>query len=226
MNTHLFKRYFLVTGVLVFIGMPLLLYAVGDFPRRSLLKETLSIATLLSFSLMLSQFFLARSNMRVIELFDLRHVKKLHVYLAYTVVTVILLHPFFVVLPRFFEAGIPPKDAFITMVTSFHRSGIFFGLVAWCLLLLLVVTAFFRFRLIRLLHTDYPHWRHFHGMLSVLFTVCALVHVITLGRHIDAYLAGFYIAVAASGTFLLLRMYVPRSIVVKPQQSEPSGAKP
>ena len=59
------KTYAAVTAIAVFIGLPVLFYLLGDAPRRSYLKEGLSILTLVSFSLMLGQFFLARSNRTV-----------------------------------------------------------------------------------------------------------------------------------------------------------------
>ena len=36
------KTYNVIAAVLVFIGLPVLFYALGDFPRRSVLKEAIS----------------------------------------------------------------------------------------------------------------------------------------------------------------------------------------
>ncbi|KEO61659.1 hypothetical protein [Thioclava indica] len=56
-------RFFAIfSGLAVFVGLPILFYVMGDAPRRSLLKEVISIATFLSFGVMIGQFFLARSN--------------------------------------------------------------------------------------------------------------------------------------------------------------------
>lgn len=203
------KKYLVIAALVIFVGLPILFYALGDFPRRSVLKEAISLCTLLAFSLVLGQFFLARSNMKIIELFSLRRIKNVHTVIAYSAVTLILLHPFLIVLPRFLEAGVDPWDAFATMLTTFDSTGIVFGLIAWVLLLVLMLSAMFRIRLIQKLHIDYPRWRHFHGMLSVTFTVFAIIHAITLGRHINTPMIVFYIVLALIGITMLMRMYWP-----------------
>ncbi len=205
-SAHL-KVLYGVVGLLVFVGLPLLFYALGDFPRRSLLKEVISLATLLAFSLMLGQLFLARSNMDVIALYSLKRVKRLHTVIAYSAVTVLLLHPLLIVLPRSFEAGVGPLDALATLLTTFDNLGVVLGLVAWILLFILVPTSFLRVRIIQALRTKYPKWRSFHGGLSVALIAAAIVHAIELGRHTTPPLATFYVVVAAAGVGLLFRMY-------------------
>jgi len=112
----------------VVIGLPLLFYALDDAPRRSLLKESISILTLLAFSMMLGQYFLARSNETLPSLFEPSQIQKVHKYIAYSAVAVMLLHPVLVVLPRHFEAGVKPWDALVTMLTTFDSLGILLGL--------------------------------------------------------------------------------------------------
>lgn len=46
------KSPFVKTSLLVFAGLPLLLWILGGFPDRSLLKETLSVVTMLGFFFM------------------------------------------------------------------------------------------------------------------------------------------------------------------------------
>lgn len=45
------KSYRLIAAVLMLVLAPLVLVALGDFPRRSLLKETFSMLTLAAFFL-------------------------------------------------------------------------------------------------------------------------------------------------------------------------------
>lgn len=221
------KKYLAVAAVLVFVGLPILIYALGDFPRRSVLKESISLLTLLAFSMMLGQFFLARSNMEAIKLYNLRRVRTLHTVIAYSAVSVLLLHPFLIVLPRFFEAGVDPWSAFVTMLTTFDSAGIIFGLAAWVMLLVLTLTAIFRIRLVKTLRTKYPRWRHFHGMLSITLTVFVILHAIELGSHTNTPMAVFMIVLAVAGAAMLLRMYLPnRSPAQKPmREPETAGAK-
>ncbi|MBE0622342.1 MAG: ferric reductase-like transmembrane domain-containing protein [Burkholderiales bacterium] len=201
------RTHAIIAALAVFIGLPLLFYALGHVPRRSVLKESISILTLLAFSMMLGQYFLARSNETLLSLFKPPQVQKVHKYIAYTAVCVILIHPFLVVLPRHFEAGVKPWDAFVTMLTTFDSLGILLGLTAWLLLLVLTTTAYFRGRLIPRFTQRYRGWRYFHGGLAVTFTVLALWHSIELGRHTDIAMSAFFVTLALIGFALLARHY-------------------
>ena len=216
------RAYAVSTAVAVFIGLPLLFYTLGDVPRRSLLKESLSILTLLAFTLMLSQFFLARSNEALFTLFKPLRVQRVHKVIAYGAISVILLHPFLVVLPRYFEAGVKPVDAFVTMLTTFDNPGILLGLVAWTLLLVLGITALFRMRLIKRFKIRYRNWRYFHGLLAVTFTVLGTWHAIELGRHTDTAVSTFFIAIALFGGALLARLYW-RTVPATPRPAVPAS---
>lgn len=196
-----------ILGILIFIGLPVLLYILGDAPRRSLLKEAISLITLMTFSLMLGQFFLARSNEAVINLFNRKHIQNVHKAIAYPALNIFLVHPFLIVFPRYFEAGVDPVDALLTMLTSFDSRGILLGMVAWALLVIIALTAIFRMRLIKRYKIKYRDWRKIHGYLTVAFVVLAIWHAIELGRHTDRIMAAFFIALAIAGITLLFRLY-------------------
>ena len=201
------RTYTIIAALAVFVGLPLLLYALGDAPRRTVLKEVISILTLLAFFMMLGQYFLARSNETLLSLFKSYQIQKVHKYIAYTAVSMILIHPFLVVLPRFFEAGVMPSDAFVTMISTLDSVGILLGLAAWFLLLVLAATAYFRKQLMRRLTHRYRGWRHFHGAMAVTFTVLALWHSIELGRHTDIAMSALVITLALIGFLLLAGLY-------------------
>lgn len=201
------QRLTILVTLIVFIGLPLLFYAQGEAPRRALLKEAISLATLLAFAAMLGQFFMARSNTWLLSVFKPPQIQKVHKYIAYTAVAVILAHPALIVLPRAFEGGIRPWDAFVTMITELGNLGIVFGLVAWVLLLVLVVTAFFRKPLIKRLPTHYRGWRYFHGGLAVSITALALWHAIALGRHTDILMSLLFLVLAFTGFGMLAKLY-------------------
>lgn len=201
------RTFAIATGVTLFVGLPLLLYALGDAPRRSVLKEGLSILTLLAFIMMIGQFFLARSNQTLLSLFKPPQIQKVHKYIAYSALGIVLLHPYLIVLPRYFEAGVRPWDAFVTMLTTFDSIGIVLGLVAWGLLLVLGVSAYFRKPLIKRFTHRYRGWRYFHGGLASSFVVLGLWHAIELGRHTDPALAALMITLALIGFALLAKLY-------------------
>jgi predicted ferric reductase len=215
----------IATGLAVFVSLPLLFYALGDAPRRSVLKEILSVATFLSFGFMIGQFFLARSNGALLRLFKPPAVQKVHKAVAYGAIAVIALHPFLIVFPRFFEGGVRPWQAFWTMITSFDNLSILTGEFAWALMIFIGVTARFRLQLLRHFVNRYRGWRAFHGGLAVGFTLLAAWHVITLGRHVDGGMATYFIALIALGLGLLARLYRPQTLAAPARQSLSKGAK-
>ena len=194
------KSPFLKTSVLVFGGLPLLLWTLGGFPERSFLKESLSVVTVLSFFFMIGMFFYSRSNAMVVKDLKMRRTIRIHKAIGYTCVSIVLLHPLFLVLPRFFEAGVSPDDAFVTIVTTFH-TGTVLGMLAWILLLTLGITALMRNRL----PMTYNTWRRWHGILAAVFIAAAAWHAIDLGRHSSLAMSSLIILLTLAGVRLLLK---------------------
>jgi len=197
------KKYNRLAALLAFIALPLLIWTLGDVPRRSFLKEAISLLTIISFFMMLLQFFLSRGNGRMLKEHRTGKVVKLHKILGYVFVSILLLHPFLIVLPRFFEAGVDPGEAFSTMLSTWDSRGIILGLSAWGLMLALGLSSMFRNRL----GMKYTTWRIFHGVLSIVFISLATWHATDLGRHTDLPMSVYMIALAGLGAILLLRIY-------------------
>ncbi len=203
MSESNYKIYF-VRALLAFISLPLLLWSLGDFAERSVLKESISVLILLAFSLMLGQFFLTRSNGLLTKGLKRSQAIKIHKYIGYLFIVVLLVHPFLIVFPRYFESGITPEEAFVTLITSLTSTGVIIGMVAWSLMLILVITAFFRKQLPMKVKT----WRIVHGILSMLFITLASWHATDMGRHTNLALSVYIIILATVGVFLLLKLYI------------------
>lgn len=203
MNSDI-QKYHLIAAVLVFVILPVMFFSLGEFPKRSLLKESISIFTVLAFSLMLGQFFLARSNQYFIGAFKFSKVLSVHKFIGYSVVGIFLVHPFLIVLPRFYEAGISPFNALITILTTFDSLGVILGLISWSLMLLIGITSLLRDKL----GMSYNTWKLFHGILSILFIATASWHAIELGRHADEIISIFIIFLASTGSVILIKQYV------------------
>jgi predicted ferric reductase len=201
------KSSFFVQSVLIFIGMPLLLWTLGSLPERSLLKETISFLTILAFFQVIGQFFLSRSNGSAVQELKMSRMVHLHNIIGYTAVTILLIHPFLLVFPKFFEAGVSPDEAFITIISTLTSQGVVLGIIAWCLMLTLGVMSFMR----KLLPMKYTTWRVVHGILSMLFVFSAAWHVIDLGRHASLAMSVFIAILTAGGVLLLLRTYRPKT---------------
>ena len=197
------KSNFLRQSVLAFTGMPLLIWAMGNFPNRSLLKESLSVITILAFCQMIGQFFLARTNRSAVAAHKMSNVVRYHKVVGYTLVAILFFHPLYLVVPRFFEPGVSPVDAFFTIITTLNQ-GVVLGIAAWCLMLTLGITALVR----KKLPMKYKTWRVFHGILAMLFISTATWHVIDLGRHLNLAMSIFIGMLAAGGILLLLKTYL------------------
>jgi len=201
---HQIKLYNKIAAFIIFIILPVYIYAAYNFPRRSLLKEGISIITILAFFIMLLQFYLSRANKTVLQYHKMRNIIKWHKVLGYIFVSILFIHPFLIVLPRYFESGIAPIDAFITIITKWNSTGIKLGIVAWVLMILLGITAMFRSNL----GINYKIWRYFHGLLSLIFIVLATWHAVYIGRHTNTFMSFVMIALASGGIILLLKTYL------------------
>lgn len=190
--------------LITFIAVPLFLYFSGNFPRRTTLKETLSIVTILAFSLLLSQFFTSRLNYKLMKQIRMVNVVAIHKFIGYLFISVILLHPFFIIIPKFFDNSVAPSDAFLRLITTFSSTGVILGLIAYASMLILMATAFFRFKL----HLHYRTWRRLHGYITMLFVITATWHVITLGRHSNTSFSIYYVLMVVSGIYYLLKTYL------------------
>ncbi len=200
---EIFKSRFFVQSTLIFVGLPVLIWALGDQPERTLLKEALSVFTILAFCQVLGLLFLSRSNKTAVEEVKMRRVVGLHKFVGYSSVAVLLFHPLFLVVPRFFESGVAPMDALVTILTTFTSLGVLLGLIAWGLMLILGIMSLMRDRL----PLKYTTWRMCHGILSIAFMTTAAWHAIDLGRHSGPAMSTFITVLTASGVLLLLRTY-------------------
>ncbi len=197
-------------SVMVFAGMPLLIWALGDFPGRSLLKESISVMTILVFCQMIGLFFWSRSNSVAVKDLKMRRTIKIHRIIGYTCVSIMLLHPLFLVVPRFYESGVSPSEAFITILTTFNQ-GVVLGMLAWSLLLTIGITALVRNRL----PINYKTWRTVHGILAVVFVTVATWHAVDLGRHSSLTMSILIILLTAGG----VRLFLKNGLFKKSQQS-------
>lgn len=194
---------FILPLLLIFTGIPLFLFFTGTMPERTFLKEFLSVVTILAFFQMIALFFLTRSNRYGIENLKISKIVKVHKVIGYTCIPILLLHPFFLVIPRFFEAGIDPTEAFTTIITTFESRGIILGITAWSLMLTLGMLSFTR----KKLPIKHKTWRAVHGTLAILFLTAAAFHVVNLGRHADLLMTTFIIILVSAGILLLLKTY-------------------
>ncbi len=191
-------------GVLfIFMGLPTLFWFLGEYPFRSFLKDSLGLATLLALYLLYLQFFLSGIPKTPLESYRFKTIIRIHKYIGYVVVLFFMLHPFFIVLPRFFEAGLLPQDALIKLLTTFETQGEIVGLIAYLLIFFLGATSLFRHKL----GMKYRSWKLLHGITSLLFIFLASWHAIDMGRHINDAQTLWIVLVASTASWMLLQSY-------------------
>ena len=162
-----------------YVAIPLLLLAMQYYPERAVLKEFLSGLTIVAFCLASGQFFWTQGNRYLARSEKGKKFGILHNSIGYMCIVILLLHPFVIVFPRYYEHGLDPGGAFVIMVTTLTSTGVVLGLISWLLLLTLGLTTFFRKNfLIR-----YVTWQRLHGILALSFLITASWHAIDLGRH-------------------------------------------
>jgi predicted ferric reductase len=202
------KKSHLFIVLAVIILFPILIWALGAFPRRSILKEMISVIALIAFSLPIGQFFLSRGGKEIINLPPSKKLLNWHRVIGYLFVSIMLWHPFFIILPRFFEAGVEPQDAFIKMLTTFESKGVILGFIAYALMLIIGLTSAFR----KKLPLSFKNWRLLHGLLSLAFLIFALLHATDLGRHMNLSMISFYVVVGVAAIFVLIRTYILKDL--------------
>lgn len=197
------NKYNFITKTIFFAGIPLLLWYLGDIPIRSTLKESISILTILAFSVMIGQFYLTRGYRSIHKELKVSNLVRVHKFFGYIFIPILFIHPFLIVLPRYFESGVEPMDAFWTIITQFNSIGVILGLTAWTLMIAIGITSLIRNKL----SMSYKTWRILHGILSIAFILVAVWHVIDLGRHASFAMSIFFVVISIGGIILLIKNY-------------------
>ena len=202
MENNIKLKYILIS-LFIFVIIPLFILSLQTLPARTLLKESTSVLVIVGFFFLIGQFYLNRANKFFIKIYKMVKIIKLHKIIGYTVIAIFFIHPFLIVLPRFFEAGVDPIYAFWLMITDFKSLGIIFGLIAWCVMIALLLTSFYKDKL----NMTYVKWRVLHIVLSIVFVAAGLWHVIDLGRHMNEFMIFFIFLLVCMAVYLLSKLY-------------------
>ena len=202
------KTLYIFLSITILVGLPIIFFILGDFPSRTILKNTISIITILSFFILFGQFLLSEINQSIKDLFNYPKVVKIHKIIGYVVLPILLIHPLLVVVPRFFEVGVSPFESFIKMITSLDSLGVILGIIAWVLMLSLGITSMFRNKL----NMPYSVWKVFHGVLSLVFIIFASWHAMEIGRHINFPMSILIVFLVLISTILIIKMYFFKNV--------------
>lgn len=190
---------------IISILFPLIFWLQADLSDRTLLKDFFSVLTILSFCQMPGMVLWSRINRSAVKGIKKAGLIKIHKFIGYVGTAVLLLHPVLLVVPRFFESGVSPHDAFVTIVTTFNR-GIVLGMLSWGLLLSILITSLIK----KHLPISYKTWRTLHGALAACFILAASWHIIDLGRHSSMIMSIFIGLLTGAGILLFARHHFPK----------------
>lgn len=198
------KGIYIFLLISILIGLPVLFFILGDLPHRTILKNSISLITILSFFILFAQFFLSKINSSTKEFSNFANVIKIHKFIGYVFLLILIVHPILIVVPRFFEVGVYPFESFIKMITTFDTLGVLLGIIAWILMFCLGITSMFRNKL----NISYKSWKIFHGILSLTFLIIASWHAIDMGRHVNLQMSILIIFLVLISVVSVLKVYL------------------
>ncbi|MBM9519208.1 hypothetical protein JWG39_05160 [Desulforhopalus vacuolatus] len=211
---------FFLRAIAVFAGFPVLFMLIkGVFSGRNAYLEIFSLITVTAWCLVPGQFYWFPRN-RFLSL-HLRGcmLSKYHIVTGTLLVLLLCSHPFLLVVPKLFEYGISPREAFFTMIST-PTAGVLSGIISWLLLATLGITAWFR----NVLPLKYKAWRRMHGILAFLVLIFGLHHVFVLGRHITPFITVIFTLFALAAAVMMLRRWFDLIPHAKPVRLLPPPA--
>jgi len=195
--------------MVVYFCIALIPYGLGftseHVSYRGWFTELVTMLSMGGFSMMLGQFLLSGrmgslSSKTGVDNGMLLH-RKVGEYLA----LLFFLHPFLIVLPRFW---ISSNFAVDDMLSLFTEDLTLNGFYAWALMIVWVLMSMFKDKI----GMPYEAWRITHGIGAIVIVILATDHVITIGRHghYEEWFDWFWIALCAGAVSTLVYTYFVR----------------
>ena len=189
-----------VVGYLLIVALvPVFLAVNQDVPAGSLYKQTVLLVSLAAFGLVLGQFWLSRLLPRSVANTSSAVALRWHKVVGYSALGFLLIHPVLMIARRFWVQESDPIDNLLLMLRA---PTLLPAIVAWVAMVLLGGLALIRRRF------RPKSWRILHGLLSAGFTGMATWHVVEVGRHGNAAMSFFWIALAGFAVGALLKSYL------------------
>ncbi len=192
--------------LLFFALSPVLLAMAQDVPDGSAYQAAVGLSSVAAFGLMLGLFWLSRLLPGNTVKMKFSSTLRWHKYIGYLAGLFFFVHPVLMIARRFWVVESNPVENLMLMIKSPLMLP---GVIAWCLLVILVVLAFFR--------KGFPAkvFRYLHGLLSCCFAALATWHVMAVGRHSNTAMTAFWMILAAGAIAALLASYLPKPSRVK-----------
>lgn len=188
--------------VLCFAATPVALASFQAVPTQSAFQHLVLLLSLMAFGLVLGQFWLSRRLARMPGGISMAGIHRIHRIIGYTTGAFFLLHPFLMVVRRFWVLESNPMHNFRELITA---PAMLPAIAAWFFMIVMIILSASGFR--RALRP--LNWRIAHGLLSSAFVAMATWHVVATGRHSNQMMSLFWIALTVWAVAPLLFSYLP-----------------
>jgi predicted ferric reductase len=186
---------------------PLVLAALGGGPARGFWHELSSGLVMVAFAMTLAQFLLSGRFRSVSGRVGIDLTMRFHQLAAWSLLAFVLLHPLLYALPTLTA---DPGAGGARLRGMFASPGLRTGVIAWCLLVLIVLAGTWRDRL----PVRYEIWRPSHGLGAALIAALSAHHTLSVGTYADdPLLAGFWIALTGVALLSLAHVYLLKPLL-------------
>ena len=198
--------------MLIYFCIVLIPYGLGlaseHVSYRGLYTELVTILSIAGVTMMLAQFLLSGRLEGISSKTGVDNGMHLHRKVGESIAIFFFLHPFLIVLPRFWISSSFALDDLLLLFTEDLTLN---GLFAWSLMIVWVLMAMFKNKI----GMSYEAWRISHGVGAIAIAILATDHVITIGRHghYDEWFDWFWIVLCTGAVSALLYTYFIRPLM-------------
>lgn len=170
------KKHKLLIGYLLLLTVPFFATQMLDMDSKTGYAEFISIVNTLAVMAFFVQFPLG-SRLKQLPLFaNIDWSIKRHKQVGQWIGVIFLLHPVFILAPRFLMSFQDGVDSAFEVLTA---SQMLTGLIAWVLMIIWILLSIFKEKL----PMRYETWRLIHVLGFVAITVLVTLHLISVGQH-------------------------------------------
>lgn len=183
---------------------PVYLAASQSVPTLSTYQSIVLLCTIGAFGMIMTQFWLTRSQLLGLSQIPTATVIKYHRIIGILAGGFLLVHPILMVARRYWvQESDPVSNLMLLIQAPTLRSAV----AAWISLALLLLLSGSRIhRKLR-----FQSWRHFHGALSLAFITFSLLHITSVGRHSNTAMSAFWIVLCGTSAMPLISSWIPKS---------------
>lgn len=187
--------------------VPLILAALQGHPIRNVFRELSSGLIMVGYVMTLLQFALSGRFEWLSGRIGIDRTMRFHQVISGAILTFIVLHPLLYTGTRLVT---DPTGALITLNWMFSSQHLRSGVIAWCLMILLVPIAVFR----DWLPFRYEVWRLSHGLLAIAIAGLGTHHTLRVGSYsADRWLASFWIVATVLALLAMLQIYILKPLL-------------